>query len=117
MKPFLHAKVSAKTHGGKWEDYIEIHEFIDSSKVCVPDIRHRALFHNSMGPYLAARIFGDHITNSDGKIVSVRDVVEEHIIQDLGFIPTVEKWLDTMPINTWMSGARKYKIHDQIVVD
>ena len=112
MKPLRHASVSAKQFGGKWQDYIEIHEFIDSSKQCMPDVRHRALLHSSFGCYVAAKIFGVAITNSDGKLVDVRDIVEEHIMQDLGFIPTVEKWLGDMPIDMWMSGGRKYKLQD-----
>lgn len=42
-KPFIHAISSAKKFGGKWTDYIEIHELIDSSKSVLSDNRHRAL--------------------------------------------------------------------------
>lgn len=107
MKPLLHAKISVKTYGGKIEDYIEIHNFIDSSKASMPDVRHRAILHSSFGCYLAEQVFGTYFKNSDGKDVSVRDVAEEHIIQDLGFLPSMEKWLNTMPIETWMSGTMK----------
>ena len=109
MKPLIHAKISVKTYGGKVEDYLPIHEFIDSSKACVPDVRHRAILHSSFGIFIAEKMFGTYITNSDGKDVSVRDLAEEHVIQDLGFIPTVEKWLNTMPIEGWMSGTMKAK--------
>lgn len=107
MKPLLHAKISVKTYGGKVEDYLPIHNFIDSSKASMPDVRHRAILHSSFGCYLAEQVFGTYFKNSDGKDVSVRDVAEEHIIQDLGFLPSMEKWLDTMPIETWMSGTMK----------
>lgn len=109
MKPHLHAKLSVKKYGGKLEDYLQIHEFFDSSKSSVPDVRHRAMLHSSWGIYLLARVFGDLITNSDGKIVSVRDLGEEHVLQDLGFIPTMQDWLDKMPIEGWMSGTKKRK--------
>lgn len=109
MKPHLHAKLSVKNHGGKLEDYMAIHEFIDSSKIAVPDVRHRAMLHSAWGVYLADKVFGSLMTNSDGKIVAVRDIAEEHILQDLGFIPTMEHWLKTMPIEGWMSGTRKTK--------
>lgn len=35
-----------------------VHNFLDSSKAHFADMRHRAIFHNSMGPYVAERIFG-----------------------------------------------------------
>ena len=109
MKPFLHAKASVHKYGGKREDYQEIHDFMDSSKACHPDVRHRAILHSSFGIYLAERVFGTIIVNSDGKDVSVRDIAEEHVIQDLGFIPTVEKYLNNMQIQPWMSGTELRK--------
>lgn len=107
MKPFLHAKISAKTHGGQPSDYQDIHDFIDSTKIAVPDMRHRAVLHSAWGCYLVERIFGVTRVNSAGKIYSPRDVAEEHIQQDLGFIPTLEDWLKEMPLKGWMSGTRK----------
>lgn len=107
MKPLLHAKISAKKYGGIPEDYLGIHDFFDSSKVAMPDIRHRAILHNSFGCYLAEKLFGTYITNSEGKDVSVRDIAEEHIIQDLGKIPTIQDWLKTLPIEPWMSGSKR----------
>jgi len=107
VKPLIHAKVSVKTYGGVLEDYLPIHNFIDSSKAHVPDVRHRALLHSSFGCYLAEQMFGTYITNKDGQQISVRDIAEEHVIQDLGFIPTVEKYLGNMAIQPWMSGTRK----------
>ena len=47
MKPYIHAVSSAKKFGGVWNDYIEIHNFMDSSKGHIADNRHRALLHNS----------------------------------------------------------------------
>lgn len=107
MKPFLHARVSVKKHGGKMEDYLDIHEFFDSSKIAVADVRHRAMLHSAWGIYLLEKVFGSMITNSDGKQVSVRDLGEEHVLEDLGFIPTMQDWLEKMPIEGWMSGTRK----------
>lgn len=117
MKPLIHAKISVKRHGGHVDDYIPIHNFIDSSKACMPDVRHRALLHSSFGCFLAEQIFGTYITNSDNKMVSVRDLAEEHIIEDLGFLPTVEKWLGTMPIELWMSGSVKKNRKTMDMVD
>jgi hypothetical protein len=107
MKPHLHANLSAKKFGGDPADYYDIHEFIDSSKISVGDVRHRAMLHSTWGVYLVAKVFGDVRVNSAGKQYSVRDVAEEHIIQDLGFLPTMERWLNCMTIEPWMSGTRK----------
>lgn len=107
MKPLIHAKLSVKKYGGVVEDYLPIHNFIDSSKISVPDVRHRAMLHSSWGIFLAEQMFGVYLINSAEKQVSVRDIGEEHVIQDLGFIPTMEDWLKEMPIQGWMSGTRK----------
>lgn len=107
MKPLLHANLSVKAHGGHVDDYLPIHNFIDSSKQCMPDMRHRAILHSAFGCYLAEQVFGVYITNSAGKRVSTRDIAEEHILQDLGFIPTVEQYLNNMVMQDWMSGSRK----------
>ena len=107
MKPHHHARLSVKAHGGADADYMAIHEFLDHSKSSVADVRHRAMLHSAWGIYVASQVFGDLITNSDGKTVSVRDIAEEHVLQDLGFIPTMQDWLKDMPIQGWMSGTRK----------
>lgn len=113
MKPYIHALISAKKFKGKPEDYQAIHDFIDSSKACMPDIRHRAILHSAFGCFLVEKIFGTTLTNSDGKVVSVRDIAEEHIKEDLGFIPTMEHWLKNMPIEGWMSGTMKRKVKNK----
>lgn len=104
MKPFLHARASAKKYGGKPEDYLAIHEEFDSSKIAHASMKHRSIFHSSFGCYLIARIYGNTIINSDGIEVSVRDIAEDHIIQDLGFIPSLDKWLSAMELQQWMGG-------------
>jgi hypothetical protein len=118
MKPYIHAKNSANKYGGFPEDYQEIHDFFDSSKQNVPDMRHRAILHSSFGIFLAERMFGKTITNSEGKVISVRDIGEDHVIEDLGFIPTMEKWLKNLPKEDWMNGAiRKRPGNKFIAID
>lgn len=107
MKPYLHGRIHAKKYGGTSEDYSDIDDFIDSSKSSVPDIRHRAIFHSSFGCYVVEQMFGRTRINSDGKEYSPRDVAEDHILQDLGFIPTMEQYLNNMSIQAWMSGTEK----------
>jgi hypothetical protein len=111
MKPFIHAKQSVAKHKGYIDDYVDIHEFLDSSKAHVPDMRHRAILHSSFGIYIAQQIFGIWRTNSDNIDYSVRDICEEHIISDLGFIPTVQDYLEEMPFYDWLGGkSSKIKI-------
>lgn len=116
MKAHIHSKNSVKRWGGDESNYQSIHEFIDSSKSHVPDIRHRALLHSSFGIYLVDQVFGymevlddqiikrPYIINRDNQKVSVKDIVEHHIIEDLGRIPTVQDYLSNMKKQVWMSG-------------
>lgn len=109
MKPLKHSIGSVKRYGGSVDDYLPIHTLIDSPKGSFADVRHRALLHNSFGPFLAEQVFGYYITNSDGKMVSVRQIVEDHIVEDMGRIPEVGEWLREMPIKDWMDRTSSYK--------
>jgi hypothetical protein len=109
LKPWIHAKNSAKDFGGKPDDYLAIHDFIDSSKAAVPDMRHRAVFHSAFGIYVAERVFGTHLRNSDGALVQVRDVAENHVLEDLGKIPTLQDYLNHMGLAQWMGGPTRKK--------
>ena len=106
--PFYHAKSSAKKYGGVKEDYIELHEWFDQTKSHLPDARHRAILHSSFGIYLAQQVFGEVIIRkSDGKPVPTRMLGEQHILEDMGFIPTVQDWMKEMKLKSWMMrGAR-----------
>lgn len=117
MKPWTHARISAKKFGGRPEDYIDIHEFIDSSKSAHADMRHRAILHSAFGIYITALVYGalevqpdgsirrmPYITNSDGEHVQVRDIAEQHVIDDLGRIPSVGDYLKNMVLQQWMGG-------------
>lgn len=75
---------------------------MDWSKSALADVRHRAIFHSAFGIYIVEKVFGETITNSDDKEVSVRDIAEQHVMEDLGFIPSLEKWLEKLPIEDWM---------------
>jgi hypothetical protein len=109
MKPYLHANIHAKKFGGVPEDYLDIDNFIDSSKITLPDVRHRALLHNAFGCFIVEQVFGVTRVNSAGKTYSPRDVAEQHILQDLGFIPSAEQYLKNMTIEDWMSGSIKHQ--------
>ena len=102
MKPYIHAKNSVRKWGGKISDYLPIHNEMDLSKSAMPDVRHRVIYHTSFGIYIIEKIFGEVITNSEGREVSVRDIAEQHVIEDLGFIPTLENYLQFMSVQDWM---------------
>lgn len=106
-KPIIHANSSARKFGGKPEDYLPIHNLMDSSKAAIPDNRHRFLTHNSwfIGTILE-QIFGVYIINADGRQVSVRDIGEQHVLEDFHnkFIPTAQDYCQQMAFSPWMSG-------------
>ena len=109
-KPLIHARSSAKRFGGKPEDYLAIHERIDSTKMAHAEVTHRCVFHSAFGIYIIEELFGRTITNSDGKDVFVRDIAEQHVLEDLGFIPSLSDWLKEMPCKPWMAGQRKVPV-------
>ncbi|MDD5149785.1 MAG: hypothetical protein PHC28_04805 [Flavobacterium sp.] len=102
MKPFLHAKIHAKKYGGIPEDYIDIDNFIDSSKQTHPDVRHRAILHNAFGCFIVEQVFGITRINSAGKTYSPRDIAEDHCQQDMNRIFSVESYLRNIKIDSIM---------------
>ena len=109
MKPYIHALSSVKKFGGSVSDYLPIHNKMDSSKSVVPDVRHRSIFHSAFGIYIIEDIFGETVKNSEGKEVCVRDIAEQHVVEDLGFIPTLQDWLSEMTVKSWMIRAEVRK--------
>jgi len=101
-KPYDHAVNSAKIFGGEPKDYLAIHQKMDSTKSVLADHRHRCIFHSAFGVFIIEDIFGTVITNSELKQVSVRDIAEQHILEDLGTIPSLQDWLQNMTIQNWM---------------
>lgn len=100
--PYVHAENSVKKFGGCIEDYLKIHEWFDDTKGYLPDMRHRALKHHAQGIFECERVFGQYIINSEGKKVYTRYIGEQHVIEDLGFVPTVEDWFENMTLQQWM---------------
>jgi hypothetical protein len=100
--PLHHAISSVKKFGGTIDDYLPIHNWFDETKAHYPDMRHRSLRHHSEGIFWCEKEFGVYITNSDGKMVPTRAVGEQHILEDIGFIPTIKDYLDCMETKGWM---------------
>ena len=105
--PLVHAERTAKKWGGTAHDYLPLHQWFDSTKGHLPDNRHRMLPHNSFGLLLAEHVFGPNIQNSAGRRVFTRDLAAQHILEDLGFIPTVAQCLGDLPLRPWMAGSHK----------
>lgn len=129
--PMVHAESSARRYGGVPEDYLPIHDLIDSSKAVFPDNRHRALTHNSWFFFIVEKVFGHEIgltcptcgrkscwylsdcedCKPDGRYharrAKTRYVCEQHVLEDFGgkFIPTASDYLEGMEFQDWMNNA------------
>lgn len=109
MNSWYHAKSSAKKWGGSPEDYIDIHEFIDSSKKIIGDSRHRSLYHHTEGVWLCQEIFGRTVKAGRAEI-PVRLIAERHVIEDLGWLPSPADYIKHTTLATWMSGAQRKEL-------
>ena len=107
MKSFNHCKSSVKYFGGIEDDYIDIHSWFDESKEHYGDIRHRALRHHTQGIAECEKIFGVYIYNHNDKKVIVKSIAEQHIREDLGFIPTIQDWFKLIKPEPWMASTKR----------
>jgi hypothetical protein len=105
--PYHHALSSTKKWGGTVDDYLRIHDWFDESKKITADFRHRALRHHAEGIFMAEAIFGSTITLSTGRIIPTRWVGEQHVREDLGFIPSFADWATAIRPKYWMGRVRK----------
>jgi hypothetical protein len=100
--PYHHALSSVKKWGGAVEDYQPIHDWFDASKQITADFRHHA-----EGIFMAETIFGKTITLSTGRVIPVRWIGEQHVREDLGFIPSFADWVKAIRPEPWMGRAQK----------
>jgi hypothetical protein len=98
MHPYHHALSSAKKFGGEPRDYQHIHDWFDATKQYFGDARHRALRHHTAGIFWCEEQFGTTIHLSNGNRVPVRVIAEQHVMEDMGFLPTPEWWLGKMTL-------------------
>jgi hypothetical protein len=111
--PYDHARSSARRFGGEPEDYVAIHSWFDESKKMYANWRHRALRHHAEGIFMAEAIFGVTVTNAAGKKVPVRLIGEQHVREDLGWIPSMQDWLKNLTHEPWMTkGVQKLNLED-----
>lgn len=97
MKPYVHCELSVRKYGGQIADYLPIHDFFDQTKAHHADMRHRMILHNAWGIFMCEKQFGTFIINSDGNPVQVRDIGEDHVLQDLGKIPSLSECIQQVP--------------------
>jgi len=99
MNPVIHSQLSVRRRKGKLEDYLPIHEFMDSTKELCSDNRHRIL-HTIWGiKRIVIPIFGNTIVNSNGREINVKDLCEQdHILPDYSnkFIPTINDFISAL---------------------
>lgn len=120
MKPLIHSRNSVRRYGGQVEDYLPLHNWMDSTKSAYADFGHRAILHNTFGIFLGEQLFGVYIVNSDSKQISVRDILEMHVKEDCaGRIPTVEDWMKSLTPEPWMlgKGQRAYAKQNGLEAD
>lgn len=96
--PWYHAIMAARKYGGVPEDYLPLETWMDFTKSHIADCRHRLFLHNAWGLFVAERIHGATLTRaSDSKALPLRPLLEDHILQDFGKIPTLAQCLAQLP--------------------
>lgn len=112
--PLHHAVSSARRFGGTADEYLPIHNWFDATKASYPDMRHRAMRHHAEGVFWCEAEFGVYLTLSTGKQVPVRLIAEQHVTEDMGFIPRMADWLDNMSPKGWMyrPGVGRTRLYD-----
>ncbi|XZF14617.1 DUF6915 family protein [Chitinophagaceae bacterium MMS25-I14] len=103
MNATAHARISVKRRGGSIEDYLPIHDLMDSTKELCSDNRHRIL-HTMWGiRRVVVPVFGHTIINSDGRSVNVKDLCEQdHVLPDYQnrFIPTLADFVNAIDVKS-----------------
>lgn len=86
MRPWQHAKASARRGGRTWQGDLAMHELVDVTKMALPDLRHRMVLHNhDLGPEIVARAFPE--------LAHAREVARVHAREDLGADVPLRTWL------------------------
>lgn len=116
---YYHSLSSVKRFGGRYTDYMPIHEWLDASKAITTHFTHRALRHHDYGIQALLRVMDQQrirrndglLVNSDGAVVNVEHVARQHVIEDCGFVPELNEWFDFAEI-TEKFGSPSSDSHD-----
>ena len=114
MKPLQHARITAHLYGGKWQDWIAIHDWIDRSKAIFPSMQHRMLLHSDFGEWLVVRIHGEAIGSKAGTVIPTRDLFRDHQVEDLGRVVTLAEWLHEINTDYWTRRRKPPRQLEQI---
>lgn len=98
-----HSVSSAKAFGGKPDEYDAIHQWMDRSRAGTDRLMHRMLAHHTQGIRDCVEHFGDTITISTGRRVSVQLLARQHVMEDLGFVPTLDHYAELLRCPRWAS--------------
>jgi len=101
--PLIHAKSSVKRFGGSIQDYMSIHELIDSPKTTMNNNTSRVITHQDwFAETIIPKIYGKTIINQDNVKIDTTDIAILHILEDfrMKFIPTIQDYFvgDTIDI-------------------
>ncbi len=98
MNKYEHADNSAIIFGGKPEEYLSVHELIDSNKMVTPSIFGRFFLHHlDVGGIILRHIFGEHIGSEK---VPIENILKQHLLEDYGRILTFKsEWAPVLEAN------------------
>ena len=111
-----HCVSSANAFGGDPSDYAELHRWMDRGRTSTSMIMHRMLAHHTQGIRDAVEHFGDTITNSRGRQVPTSLLAEQHVREDLGFIPTLDHYIELLRVPRWASKPARL-LHRKLLED
>ncbi|SRR5579884_924001 len=103
--PFYHAHSSARQFGGQANDYLALHQFFDQSKACIASNVHRLALHHTLGITLCLEIYGQTWHRaSDGASIATKSIAHQHVMEDLGFIPSLHECFRSHPLSRGVPG-------------
>ena len=103
---YHHALSSVKKRGGPQRTICRCINGSTSPRRSQLIFRHRVLRHHAEGIFMLERFFGPTITISTGRVVPVRLIGEQHVREDLGFIPSFADWVRCIRPEPWMGRAQ-----------
>ncbi len=74
----------------------------------------RALRHHSEGIFMLEASFGTTLKLSTGQVIPTRWVGEQHVKEDLGFIPSMQDWFKHIRPQAWMGRTPKLVVDEAV---
>jgi hypothetical protein len=105
-----------KKWGGIPADYQPLVDWFEWAPVTYSDLALKGYRYHAQGVFEAERTFGYTMTNSNGRVVPVRYIAEQHIkLHCCGRIPSVGDWLSCIIPATWMSRGYRTRAFEHAV--